>query len=98
MWKANRQLVDAVKGATRFAGMEGNSMYHQSDAISLSIGEITVGGEVKEPGNISLRRQIKREVFVKEQITGPEGETQFIGAYRYRGYSLFDLLHPFEYE
>ncbi len=91
-------FVDAVTGATHFAGMEGNSMYHQSDAISLSIGEITVGGEVKEPGNISLRRQIKREVFIREAVPGPEGIPEFTGAYRYRGYSLFDLLHPFEYQ
>ena len=94
----SEKLADALTGASRFAGMDGNSMYHQSEAVSLSAGTLVVEGEVKSPGKVSLRRQIRREVMVKEQLADQDGNVEFIGAYRYRGYSLFDLLHPFEYE
>lgn len=91
------RITDAVTGATQFAGMDGNSMYHQSDAVSLDRGSIEVLGEVKEPGNVRFRRQIKREVFIREARL-VDGQQAFTGSYRYRGYSLFDLLHPFEYD
>lgn len=91
------RLADAVTGATQFAGMDGNSMFHQSEATALKAGSIEVLGELKEPGTIRFRRQIKREVFIRESRLA-EGQQKFSGAYRYRGYSLFDLLHPFEYK
>lgn len=96
--RISEKVADALTGASRFAGMDGNSMYHQSEAVRLSAGELIVEGEVKSPGKVSLRRQFRREVMVKEQVADPAGNVEFIGAYRYRGYSLFDLLHPFEYE
>ncbi len=91
------RIADAVTGATQFADMEGNSMYHQSDAVALNTGSIEVLGELKDPGQARLRRQFKREVFIRE-ARNENGQPEFTGAYRYRGYSLFDLLHPFEYE
>lgn len=95
--RVSERISDAITGATQFAGMDGNSMYHQGDAVQLTRGSIDVVGEVKEPGNIRFRRQVKREVFTREaRFRG--GEQEFRGAYRYRGYSLFDLLHPFEYQ
>ncbi len=92
------RLADAVSGATRFAGMDGNSMYHQGEPVRLNSGAIEVLGELKEPGRVVFRRQIKREVFIRETRIDADGRQQFAGAYRYRGYSLFDLLHPFEYQ
>lgn len=91
-------MTDTITGATQFAGMDGNSMYHQGDPVALKTADIEVLGEIKEPGKIRFRRQIKREVFIKDIRLGADGQQEFTGAYRYRGYSLFDLLHPFEYQ
>ncbi len=46
-------------------------------------------------GRVNLNDFYKREVFVKESTHDPEKGISFIGSYRYKGYSLFDLLHPF---
>jgi hypothetical protein len=92
------RITDAITGATQFAGMDGNSMYHQGDPATLTPGNIEVLGEIKKPGTVRFKGLIKREVFIREASTGQDGSQQFTGAYRYRGYSLFDLLHSFEYK
>jgi hypothetical protein len=91
-------LADAVSGATKAMKQDGNSLFHQTELVSLVPGELEVAGEVKKPGIINLENHYKREVFIKESLYDKEHGIDFIGAYRYKGYSLFDLLHPFNYE
>jgi hypothetical protein len=87
-------IPDAISGATKTMVMDGNSLFHQTAEISLERGTLTIEGEVKNPGEINLDDFYKREVMIKESLYDPEKGIDFIGAYRYRGYSLFDLLHP----
>jgi hypothetical protein len=91
-------LADAVSGATKAMKQDGNSLFHQTELVSLVPGELEVAGEVKKPGIINLENHYKREVFIKESLFDRENGIDFIGAYRYKGYSLFDLLHPFNHE
>lgn len=93
-----KSLADAVSGATKTMASDGNSLFHQTKEVSLKTGTLLVEGEVKNPGEINLDNHYKREVFIKESIFDKETGINFIGAYRYRGYSLFDLLHPFNHE
>lgn len=88
-------LPDAISGATSKYYKNGNSVYHQTDETKLKVGEIVIEGEVKNPGKVSLRRLYKREVFHKQATLGDSGKIDFVGAYRYRGYSLFDMLNSF---
>lgn len=88
-------IPDAISGATSKYYKNGNSVYHQTDETKLTVGEIAIEGEVKNPGKASLRRLYKREVFHKQATLGDSGKIDFVGAYRYRGYSLFDLLNSF---
>lgn len=88
-------LFDAISGASKTMKQNGNSLFHQTDETTLKIGELYVEGEVEKPGKVNLEDFYKREVFIKESIYDKENGINFIGAYRYRGYSLFDLLHPF---
>ncbi len=90
--------ADAITGASKAMALDGNSLYHQTDEISLESGELEVAGEVKSPGKVNLNNHYKREVFIKEALYYRDTGTEFIGSYRYRGYSLFDLLHPFSQE
>lgn len=87
-------IPDAVTGASKPMITNGNSLFHQTGEIKLLVGELTIEGEVKNPGKVNLDDFYKREVMIKEALYGPQVGIDFIGAYRYRGYSLFDLLHP----
>lgn len=88
-------LADAITGASKPMAQDGNSLFHQTDEMSMKVGELEVAGEVKKTGKVNLDNHYKREVMIKESLYDEETGIHFLGAYRYRGYSLFDLLHPF---
>jgi hypothetical protein len=56
---------------------------------------IMVKGEVMTPGIVDLSMLYKHEIVLKEAVLDSSNEIEFIGAYRYIGYSLYDLLQPF---
>jgi hypothetical protein len=93
-----QHLPDAVTGASKPMAQNGNSMYHQTQATKLNVGELSMEGEVKNPGKINLDQFYQHEVMVKEARFDKEQGITFIGAYRYKGYSLFDLLHPYNHQ
>lgn len=86
------QGVDASTGAT--PSRNGNSVYHQSTTFSMNCGRLEVGGEVADPGPVDLKTLYLHEVVVKETSNATD-TAAFIGAYRYTGFSLLDLLNPF---
>jgi hypothetical protein len=86
---------DATSGATKSSKTGGNSLYHQTDEVSLEAGELIIAGEVKQPGKVDLSKFYKREVVVKECLFNRANEPEFTGAFRYSGYSLFDLLNDY---
>ncbi len=88
-------IPDAISGATKGYNADGNSFYHRTEETNLKTGELWIDGEVRNPGKVKLRRLYKREVFYKEGVPNDSGKIDFAGAYRYRGYSLFDILNPF---
>jgi hypothetical protein len=91
-------MPDAVSGASKPMAQNGNSLYHQTESISLQAGELAIEGEVKNPGKVYLDLFYQREVVIKEARYDEVQGIDFIGAYRYKGYSLFDLLHPYNYQ
>ncbi len=88
------RIADAITGASKGMPKGGNSLFHQTDETSLETTDLEVVGEVQKPGFVDFKKHYKREVMVKESFHDGE-QIQFIGAYRYRGYSLFDLLNSF---
>lgn len=58
----------------------------------LVLSEIEIGGNIAKPGRVSLKGLTKRSVTVKELGYRDHMTGEFIGAYRYDGYSLYDLL------
>lgn len=87
-------LIDAISGASIVRALDGNSLFHQTEEQVLIPGELEVKGEILDGGKINFKDFYKREVFVKEAVH-VDGKIEFIGAFRYIGYSLFDLLHPY---
>jgi len=87
--------TDGITGATEINNSGGNSLYHRTEETPLKVGELFVGGEVQNPGKVDLRKYYQREVFSKQARSVAPDSVDFQGAYRFRGYSLFDLLNHF---
>ncbi|MDD5089439.1 MAG: hypothetical protein PHQ23_00830 [Candidatus Wallbacteria bacterium] len=70
---------------------ENNDFYDNIPATELNGPSVFVFGEVENPGKADFSALELRSVIVRE--TGFEkGLPNFVGAYRYDGYSLFDIL------
>jgi hypothetical protein len=78
-----------------FAQAPTNDFYDDVTTYSLFGPEsIEICGEVSNPGTIDLSKFPLHSVIVKEaQLV--DGSTKFIGAYRYDGISLYDILDHF---
>lgn len=69
-----------------------NDFYDDAETIKLPQHAIEIAGEVANPGQIDFSTLPLRSVIVKETLL--EGNSdKFIGAYRYDGYSLYDILN-----
>jgi len=93
-YRAYTQEVQAITGATVLNGKTGNSLYHKTDEKSLKVSELYIGGEIENEGKTDLTKFYKHEIIIKESVLTSENNVEFIGAFRYKGYSLFDLLNP----
>ncbi|HNS17319.1 MAG TPA: hypothetical protein PKH94_03305 [Bacteroidales bacterium] len=71
-----------------------NDFYDNEPVHELTKGELMVDGEVYRPGNVDLGSLPLHSVIVKETILSGDSN-RFVGAYRYDGYSLFDILNQF---
>ena len=71
--------------------VENNDFYDNETSYRLRTPEIYVDGEIADKGLVNFAELPVRSLIVKE-ATLEDGEVKFIGAYRFDGYSLFDIL------
>ncbi len=69
-----------------------NNFYDNVETYPLAVKELFVDGEIANPGKVDFSDLPKHSVIVKEALLDSAGGDKFIGAYRYDGYSLFDIL------
>ncbi|MFP4470970.1 MAG: hypothetical protein ACLFPE_09810 [Bacteroidales bacterium] len=69
-----------------------NNFYDNEEVFRLKQFPLEVTGEIENPGSVDLASLPLRTIIVKEAELDGEGN-KFIGAYRYNGYSLFDILN-----
>lgn len=69
-----------------------NNFYDNIATIPLPGPIVEITGEVINPGPVNFSRFPKRSVIVKETLLNADGTDSFVGAYRYDGYSIFDIL------
>jgi hypothetical protein len=69
-----------------------NDFYDNTPVYSLPVSDLTVNGEVETETTVKLSELPLRSVICKEAVTDTSGAVTFVGAYRYDGYSLFDIL------
>jgi hypothetical protein len=69
-----------------------NNFYDNTPTYDLQVMDLTVDGEIANPGKVDFSNLPKRSVIVKETLLDSAGGDKFTGAFRYDGYSLFDIL------
>lgn len=69
-----------------------NNFYDNTAAFPLSVAELNLDGEIANPGKVDFSSLPMHSVIVKEALLDSTGKNRFTGAFRYDGYSLFDIL------
>lgn len=69
-----------------------NDFYDDAETVKLTMPVVEILGEIANPGRINLDALPLHSVIVKETLL-QDGKDKFIGAYRYDGYSLYDILN-----
>jgi hypothetical protein len=70
-----------------------NNFYDNTETNSLPVAELVIDGEISNPGKVDFSRLPVHSLIVKETLLDSTGSDHFVGAYRYDGYSLFDILN-----
>jgi hypothetical protein len=69
-----------------------NNFYDNTTTHSLPVKDLVIEGEIANPGKVDFSVLPVHSVIVKETLLDSAGGDRFVGAYRYDGYSLFDIL------
>jgi hypothetical protein len=69
-----------------------NDFYDDAETLKTPQQAIEIGGEIANPGKIDFTSLSLKSVVVKETLL-QDNEDKFIGAYRYDGYSLYEILN-----
>jgi len=89
--KENSDSATAVKTPVDTADLT-NNFYDNEPTFALKMLPLTVEGEISNPGIVDLSKLPVHSVIVKETLLNG-ADDKFTGAYRYDGYSLFDILN-----
>lgn len=69
-----------------------NNFYDNTETYSLSVRDLIIEGEITNHGKVDFLKLPRHSVIVKETLLDSAGGNKFTGAFRYSGYSLFDIL------
>lgn len=69
-----------------------NDFYDNAETHNLPVNQISIEGEIDNPGIVDFSKIPVRSVIVKETLLDENGD-KFVGAYRYDGYALYDILN-----
>ena len=69
-----------------------NNFYDNTETFQLKLSDLVIEGEIANPGKVDFSKLHKHSVIVKETVLDSTGSDKFVGAYRYDGFSLFDIL------
>jgi len=72
-----------------------NDFFDNTETNKLPIQALKIDGEIENPGTINFSNLPLRSIIVKETVINEDGK-EFLGAYRYDGYSLHDILNQFK--
>lgn len=75
-----------------YCSAQTNDFYDDAETNKLPVPTIQVLGEIANPGITDLSKLSLHSVIVKETLL-QDSKDKFVGAYRYDGYSLYDILN-----
>jgi hypothetical protein len=75
-----------------FSFAQTNDFYDDAETVKLPQKSIEIAGEVANPGMVDFSSLPLRSLIAKETLL-IDNDDKFIGAYRYDGYSLYDILN-----
>jgi hypothetical protein len=70
-----------------------NDFYDDVEINPLPMTEVEIAGEISNPGKVDFSKLEKHSIIVKEALLDSSGGNRFVGAYKYQGYSLYDILN-----
>lgn len=70
-----------------------NNFYDNEPVLQLPMVQLVVDGEIANPDTVDFGKLPIHSVIVKEALLNADVTNRFVGAYRYDGYSLFDILN-----
>ena len=90
----NTTLETEKKPVTQFIDTTDmtNNFYDNVETYPLPLKDLYIDGEIANPGKVDFSTLPVHSVIVKEALLDSAGGDRFVGAYRYDGYSLFDIL------
>jgi hypothetical protein len=88
----NEQRQSATKSLQADTADLTNYFYDNAETHDLNVTNLFIGGEIANPGQMSFEGLSLHSVIVKETLLSETGD-KFVGAYRYDGYSLLDILN-----
>jgi predicted transcriptional regulator len=77
---------------TNFVFSQTNDFYDDAETVKLTSPQIEIIGEISNPRKVDLSILPIQSVIVKETFLKDEND-EFVGAYRYDGYALYDILN-----
>lgn len=84
-------LIAALFLITQTAAAQTNDFYDDAPQNDLRMSDLTIAGEIANPGKVDFSEFSLRQLVVKETAFNGENGA-FEGAYQYEGYSLYDIL------
>lgn len=90
----NKNTIKSAKTSLSLADTidETNNFYDNAETFDLKMNKLKIEGEITNPSEVDFSKLPIHSVIVKETLIGANGDS-FTGAFRYDGYSLYDILN-----
>ncbi|MFA8343373.1 MAG: hypothetical protein ACEPO8_10445, partial [Rhodothermaceae bacterium] len=86
-------LMSVISFAQIIDETTSNDFFDNSPVTELKTQKVFVEGETKLNGEVNFNELQLRKLTVKEALLNDENKPEFVGAYTYYGYSIFDILN-----
>jgi len=86
-------LISFVSFAQIIDETTSNDFFDNSPITNLKVEKLIVEGETNLNGEVNFSNLQLRKLTVKEALLNADNKPEFIGAYTYYGYSIFDILN-----
>jgi len=84
--------MNETSGYEQYTAAQTNDFFDNEPFYELPVKELYIDGEIGNPGIVEFSQLPVRSLIVKETVIDADSN-KFVGAYRYDGYSLYDIMN-----